>query len=114
MDAFEKQLAKALSRKDPPAGFAARVLARAEQQKQPSRWFSWRWLAPVTAALVLMGGVGIYREQERRARGEEVKEQLLLAVQLASSKLYQAQQKVESIGSRRETNVGSNIGSTRN
>ena len=114
MDSFEEKLTEALSRKDPPPGFVARVVAQVEQQKRPSRWFSWHWLAPVTVALVLMGGFSLYREHQRRVKGEEAKEQLLFAMQIAASKLYQARQKVESIGLRRETNVGSNFGSTRN
>ncbi len=99
MTPFEEEVKKALSRHEPPAGFADRVLARAREQdrKQAARtggWLrrlrSWR-LVPVLAALMVMTGGIVYQEHEREARGEAAKQQLLLAMRIAGSKLHDAQ-----------------------
>ena len=52
MTEFEQQLAQALERREPPAGFTSRVLAAASQQPTRSRWQAWRW------AFVLRAGAG--------------------------------------------------------
>lgn len=121
----ENELKHALRRHDPPEGFAERVLARVAQQDlsqqnsaQPnlpqarSRWDSWlnfltqpllRWAtaAAVSAALIF-GGVH-YRQveslkaQRERAEGEAAKQQLVLALRIAGTKLQLAKAKVNQI-----------------
>ena len=104
MTEFEQQLARALERREPPAGFTSRVLAEASRQRPVrSRWSAWRWTlvlraAPVMAALLVVAGGALYQNHERIERGEAAKQQLLLAVRIAGAKLHDAQQRVVSIG----------------
>ncbi len=105
MSRFEDLLREALRREEPPAGFAGRVMARigAEPEKV-GRWQALRrafeaprlrW-AGVVALCVLLVGVGlqVHHERETRAEGEAAKERLVLALQIAGSKLGIAQAKV--------------------
>ena len=104
MTDFEQQLARALERREPSAGFTSRVLAAASrQQPARSRWSAWRWAlvsraAPAMAALLVVAGGALYQNHERIERGEAAKRQLLLAVKIAGVKLHDAQQRVVSIG----------------
>lgn len=103
MDRMENDLREALRRKEPPAGFAARVLAAAESQaaRRPSGW-NWlrpqmRWaVASLACILILAAGMAIrqQREREMRARGEAAKQQVMLALRITSAKLHVAQAKV--------------------
>jgi hypothetical protein len=103
MTPFEEQLKDALGRKDPSQGFANRVLEKAQEQQPGVRrairawWFrrAWGWrLAPVMAALLVVSGGAMYQEHERTVRGELAKEKLLIAMQIAGSKLHETQQQV--------------------
>lgn len=103
MTEFEQQLVRALERREPPAGFTSRVLAAASLKPTRSRWQAWRWAfvlraAPVMAALLVVAGGALYQNYERVERGEAAKQQLLLAVKIAGAKLYDARQRVVSIG----------------
>src|SRR5262245_34899491 len=112
MNPLENELKKALSRKEPSAGFTQKVLdevaSRSYEQavknpvgKRPF-WFGifgltrLRW---VTATLLLGLVVGLgayrYRQQQRMEREKELtKRQVLLALHIASSKLNRAQRLV--------------------
>lgn len=104
MTEFEQQLARALERREPSAGFTSRVLAAtSRQQPTGSRWRAWPWalvlrVAPAMAALLVVMGGALYQKHERFERGEAAKRQLLLAVEIAGNKLYDARQRVVSIG----------------
>lgn len=103
MERMENDLRRALARKEPPAGFAARVLAAADSQaaRRASHW-SWfrpqmRWaVAALACVLILTAGLAIrqQREREMRARGEAAKQQVMLALRITSAKLHVAQAKV--------------------
>jgi len=103
MNEFEEQLKQALSRREPPSDFAERVLAIARNQSRPAAaarlrlWFhrtrAWR-LVPVLAALLMMTGGTVYEQHRRAARGEAVKEQLLVAMHIAGSSLHRAQHRI--------------------
>ena len=109
---FDEELKAALKRREPPAGFAERVLARAHSPaatRLPSwreRWAGWltpgprqAWLtAGVVAALLLVTSGVEYR---RRAQGELAKQQVMLALEIAGSKLNYVQKKTLEIGSGR-------------
>jgi len=100
MSRFEDELRQALRRREPPAGFAERVLARVRaRQRQPRRpsLLHWRWLAPVAALLVLAVGLHFLEERRRRQEGERAKQQVLLALKLAGSKLRLAQERVQAV-----------------
>ena len=104
---FEKALKEALSRKEPPAGFVDRVMARIPEtpasgggkvRVMPSRrpW----WLAIGLAASLAVGSFAGLRYQQYR-QGQEASRQLMLALQITSDKLTLAQHKVIGFSERR-------------
>ena len=107
---LEEELKKALRRVDPPAGFRERVLRRTAQEEAkhakprvrlPFRWLGmaeWRWAAASALCVVLAGSAIFYRYQ-RQERGEQAKEQVMLALQITSSKLQVAMRGVQEISS---------------
>jgi uncharacterized protein HemX len=109
MKRLEEELGKALERVEPPAGFAQRVMARAAASEQTKSRTEWTWLGfvhtrglrwAVAGALCLALGAGgvLYRlEQQRRARGEEAKQQLMLALRITADELQTAQAEVREI-----------------
>ena len=94
---FEDELKSALRREDPSPDFPARVLARvaATPVRRVTR-SRIRWVAAVAAALLLAAGGLEYRDY----RGELAKDQVLLAVRIAGSKLNKAQKKVHMLAHR--------------
>ena len=111
---LEDALREALRREDAPEGFALKVLARVQQQNsaaQEARKTSWmsifsqpllRWAAvgAVTICLVV-GGIYYRNLQRQRAEGEAAKQQLMLALRIAGSKLQLAKEKVNEINTSR-------------
>ncbi|MBZ5687990.1 MAG: hypothetical protein LAP86_23490 [Acidobacteriia bacterium] len=111
---IEDALRNALHREDAPEGFVLQVLARAEQQNsaeqdaQSASWLSmisqplvrWAALAAVSISLVI-GGVHYRNLQRQRAEGEAAKQQLMLALRIAGSKLQLAKEKVNEINTSR-------------
>jgi anti-sigma-K factor RskA len=109
MNRLEEDLKKALQRVEPPAGFTERVLARAAMEKSQKRararsWFEWpgasglRWATACALCVVLATSGVLYHRQQRR-KGEEVKEQLMLALRITRSKLQIATESVRDINS---------------
>jgi hypothetical protein len=121
MSRLDDELKIALRRDEPPEGFAARVLERiaampdaAVPQKVGKSWWqrlaetlgpfgmNWlpgRWLTAGTlaCALLLVVTVGVYKHRQEelaRQEAERAKAQVVLALQIASSKLNIAQRKV--------------------
>lgn len=106
---LEDALRDALRREDAPDSFAASVLARVAQQKAVVRvrnrnWFRLfsqpfiRWAAFATASICLLVGSLYYRNLQReRTQGEAAKQQLMLALRIAGSKLQLAKEKVHEI-----------------
>jgi len=111
---LEESLRDALRREDAPEGFVLKVLARAEQQNiaandaQRTSWLSifsqpllrWSAVAAVTICLVI-GGIYYRNLQRQRAEGEAAKQQLMLALRIAGSKLQLAKEKVNEINTSR-------------
>ena len=99
-DHLEDDLRSALRHREPPAGFAERVLARAEGRgvqtirRRPTH--GWTWAAASLAACLTLGlGLMEYRRgQETKARGLEAKQELMQAMRITGSKLRIAQEKV--------------------
>lgn len=81
-DDLELQLRAALSRKEPPPGFAQRTLALAALRRPVRAWVS---LALAAALLISFAAAGVHRVRERRA--QEAKQQLMLALRITSEKL---------------------------
>lgn len=109
MDPLELKLKRALEREDPPAGFAERVMARVLEEtstagtaprEAPVRWWptwlfrpAWRAaLAGGLAAVLLLGAGLAYRQRQERLRGEKARAELMLALEIASSKLNRVRQ----------------------
>jgi uncharacterized protein HemX len=111
MKRLEEELGKAFKRVEPPAGFAERVMARAAASEQTKARTAWTWLGfvhagglrwAVAGALCLALGAGgiLYQlEQQRRAQGEEAKQQLMLALRITANELQTAQAEVRGISS---------------
>jgi len=100
----------ALRREGVPSGFAERVLAQAEQRptvtpkSEQVTWFHLfsrllvRWAAFATVSVCLIAGSIHYRNLRReQAKGEAAKQQLMLALHIAGSKLQLARSKVNGI-----------------
>ena len=121
MNYTDDQLKQALRRQDPPAGFADRLLARVAEQdaasaESPRRsWLNFftqpalRWASVAALCVTLLVTSLYYRhaylEAERqRAEGEAAKQQLMLALRIASSKLQHAKSKVQSVSLEQDQN----------
>lgn len=110
---LEDALRNALRREDAPEGLALKVLARAQQQNATHEVHrtSWltifsqplvRWAAVATVTVCLVIGSFYYRNlQRQRAEGEAAKQQLMLALRIAGSKLQLAKEKVNEINTSR-------------
>jgi hypothetical protein len=100
---LDKELRSALTRREPPAGFADRVLERvAAESARKRRWMpAWlagpmipRWaMAGVLAALLVFAGASEYQKR----RGEIAKARVILALHIAGEKLNYAQRKVQEV-----------------
>jgi hypothetical protein len=111
MSNLEQELKQALRRVEPSSGFAERVLERtkAPAPADVSWWESLmvvlrpprvQWVALSLVLSVMIPAAGVYRNQERQARaeGERARQQLMLAVRVAGSKVHRVQQRVLEMG----------------
>jgi hypothetical protein len=108
MNSFEDDLRQALRRKEPPGGFAERVVARAA-----SRSGFWhrlrrglelpllRWSVAVAVVLAVVGGIEFHRQRQERIHGEQAKQQVMLALQITARELYVAQRKIQDLNTAR-------------
>jgi hypothetical protein len=121
MNRFDEELKQALRREEPSPDFTDRVMERVaelQRQEKPREKTEWlrklleffqpprmKWaMAGAMAGLLLIAGFILHssRESERRrlaeiAEGERAKEQVMLAMRIASAKLNVAQKKVNEI-----------------
>ena len=86
MDWLEDELRRALARQDPPDGFAERVLARSARGTSGAR----RWLAAAAMVVVAVGAGGVWRQHQ----GNEAKQEVMLALRLASAPVHRIQSEV--------------------
>jgi len=91
MDWLEDELKLALGRKEPSPGFDARVIAAAG--RRPRLLLMPRWLAAAAAVLVITGGGAGYRYHQ----GQTAKNQVMLAMRLAGSKLNRVQERMKAV-----------------
>ena len=105
---LEQELRRALSRKDPPAGFDNKVLSRVaagETVKTPAPIRRWpRAALPIAASLMLAFGATYYVQQEHQrqareaqAHTEQAARDVVLALQVASRTVAAAQARVQEI-----------------
>ena len=102
MSQFDRDLHETLRRREPPQGFAGRVLARTreinERDKARSVWkWSWRWMTVAAMVVMLIGGMALYREHRRQVEAEQSKQQLILALRITGSKLQIVQERLSAI-----------------
>ena len=83
MDWLEQELAKALERQEPAAGFDGRV--RARLYRRPN------WLAIAATILVMAGGGEAWHQHQ----GQVAKEQVMTAMRIAGSKLNRVQMQLK-------------------
>jgi hypothetical protein len=96
---LEQDLKRVLRREAPPAGFAGRVLDRIEREQRKPRRHWWRAAAAsVTLVAAVAGWSGHRMAERRRAEGERARQEVLLALQIASEKVRYAQDEVRNIG----------------
>lgn len=108
MKDLENELRKALERREPPDGFAERVLARLEPAPAPKPgWrealislvrvpdLRWATAAVVACLMLTLGALHYRRVQQERAAGEAAKSQVMQALRIASSKLNVTLKKVQ-------------------
>lgn len=99
MNPFERDLSESLKRREPPEGFAERVLAHTFATEKPG-FSGWRWVAVAALVVLMAGGVALVREQRRQAEGEKAKEQLMVGLRITGSKLLRVQEKLSEIQQR--------------
>ena len=97
---LENDLSRVLRRESPAPGFAGRVMERIEREERVARrrpvW--WRAAAASVALTALIGSWAAHEYVQYR-EGERAKEQVLLALHIAGSKVRYAQEQVRGIGS---------------
>ena len=89
---FEQELRNALERKEPAKGFAERVLrqvAPSPPRRRPSRG----WASLAVAASLFAGMFGVVRYEEYR-KGEQAKDQLMLALRITARTLDTVERKL--------------------
>ena len=101
---IESELERALRRTTPDPGFATRVMRRIEASGRPvtgrtPKSRSWRAAAAGLILTAIAGGWAAQRAVERR-QGERARDEVLLALRIAGSKVHTAQQHVRELGSR--------------
>ncbi len=89
MSRFENDIRESLRRREPPVGFADRVIARARATDQRKPWWNvnWNWVAAAAAIVLMLSAVPVYREHRRQVEGEKAKNELMAGLRLTGSKL---------------------------
>jgi hypothetical protein len=86
---FEDELRNALARREPPAGFADRVMERIPDRRRPGR-FSRQWMSAAAAALIAVLGAGSWeytKARSHRLEAERARAELIQALELTSARL---------------------------
>lgn len=107
MRRLEEELKDILQREDAPSGFGWRVMARIrreDENRRAKRRFAPAWVAACVLISVVLPFAGIeYRRGQQRREGQVAKRQVVLALQIAGSKLNYAHRKVREISDGGET-----------
>jgi hypothetical protein len=94
MDRLEQELSRSLRRESPAADFTARVMSGVRAKRRRPAALLWRWALAGALAASLLAGVYVRHEAAERARAESAKRQLILSLQIASSKVNHAREAV--------------------
>jgi hypothetical protein len=100
MDRFEDQLRKALRREVPGENFSARVLAQVVKGGSVSRWRlrppRLQWAVAIALFVAVLGLALYHHEQQRRdVAGKAARQQAMVALRIAGTKIRLAQAKVQ-------------------
>jgi len=102
MQTLEDDLKRALARQSAPDGFTARVMQQIDAGEAagapPRRLGTWRAIAAGLLLTAVAGGCAAQKAIERR-EGERARQEVLVALHIASAKVRTAQQHVHEIGS---------------
>lgn len=103
MSWLEEELKSTVKRRMPPAGFAERVVARAEAGSSPSRSQPvWRWVGSLAACLTLFVGTYAWREELKQREAARVQAELGLALGITAEKLEFVRVRLDRIGRKGE------------
>ena len=105
MEDFEQQLKDALTRKEAPEWFEAKVLGATRGLSQRRTFWQrlagnrLRWASAAAAVVVLAGGLTLEHERavRERAAGEAAKARLELALRITSVKLHKIEEKLNQV-----------------
>jgi hypothetical protein len=89
-DDFEERIREGLQRREPPPGFADRVMQRvAREPRMPRNRFAGigQWAVAAALLLVIGGGVLEQRHRAQQIAGEQAREQVMEALQITSTQL---------------------------
>lgn len=107
MRRLEEELKDILRREDAPSGFGWRVMSRIQREgenRRARRRFAPAWVVACLLVSVVLPFAGVeYRREQQRKEGQVAKQQVVLALQIASSKLNYAHRKVREISDGGET-----------
>lgn len=106
MNPLESELKNLLRRKDPPEGFAERVMARLETavpRQTPARRVAAflrlptvRWAAVAAAFVAVVLGVARYQHEQRvRAQAERASQQAILALRITDEEINAALERAQ-------------------
>jgi hypothetical protein len=122
MKDLDGELRHALRREEPPAGFAERVMrktirltasAKATAVKKPDptnitaptpKLSFVHWAAAAALVAAVAGGFDYIAKEKERAEGEAAKDRVVLALQIAGSKLQLVQTKINQLHEQPEKN----------
>ncbi len=108
MEPLERNLRRLLARHPAPPGLTARVMASLENETSSAKPLGWamvgRWRWPMVGALAASLAMGVYLQQrraevsageaEQAAVAEQAAEELLIALQIAGTKINKAREAV--------------------
>ena len=87
---YERRLQFAIRRHEAPLGLKSRVLAQARarrRQAKHSRGWMLQRIAASTLLAVLFGGFAVYHQKEEQRKGEQAREQVMMALRITSKTL---------------------------
>ena len=96
----DQDLRRALGRREPPAGFAERTLARIASHRanplSPQSKRAWRWMAAgMAASLIVAVGVNEVTTHRRDIAAKKNADELTLALRITSEKLREVRVRLE-------------------
>lgn len=96
----DQDLRRALGRREPPAGFAERTLARIKSHRasplNPQSKRAWQWMAAgMAASLILAVGINEVTTHRRDVAAKKNAEELTIALRITSEKLNDVRVRLE-------------------